>query len=153
MNDSGYVWADDSRWSIDTPEQPHSILPFIFYRNWRNEDLIDLSDAQISVYLRGDELQLYGARCLFWIHGGHTRWHLASTPLDIGDGSWLSDPNRFTLSTSAAKWHLSWHSPKVEATPLDSLLAETESYGFSFVGFSQEVTGRFSMDEFEIKTR
>src|SRR5262245_22215075 len=26
VRDTGYIWADDSRWRIDTPENPHSIL-------------------------------------------------------------------------------------------------------------------------------
>ena len=30
------------------------------------------------------------------------------------------------------------------------MLADTWSYGFSFVGFAREVQGRLSMDEFEI---
>jgi hypothetical protein len=33
------------------------------------------------------------------------------------------------------------------------VLADTVSYGFSFVGFSREVTGRLSMAEFEILQR
>lgn len=152
VNDSGHVWADDSRWSIDTPEEPQSILPFLFYRNWRNQDLIDLTEAEVSVYLRGDDLQLYGAECFFWVHGGDTRRHLVGNPLDISDGVWSSHPNRFTL-TSDARWHLSWHSSQVEPKPLDRLLAEAESYGFSFVGFSEQVEGRLCMDEFEITTR
>ena len=39
VGDSGYVWADDSRWRIDTPEDPHSILPLILYHRWIAEDL------------------------------------------------------------------------------------------------------------------
>ncbi|MCX8214388.1 MAG: hypothetical protein OTJ97_07775 [SAR202 cluster bacterium] len=27
VDDGGYVWADESRWSADTPESPVSILP------------------------------------------------------------------------------------------------------------------------------
>src|SRR5687768_8855791 len=34
VNNSGYVWADDSQWRIDTPESPNSILAFIVYRKW-----------------------------------------------------------------------------------------------------------------------
>jgi hypothetical protein len=30
------------------------------------------------------------------------------------------------------------------------VLSAVESYGFSFVGFSAKVTGKFAMDEFEI---
>ena len=31
INDSGYIWVDQTRWSADTPERPISILPLIFY--------------------------------------------------------------------------------------------------------------------------
>ena len=33
VGDSGYVWADHTRWSTDAPERPVSILPLILYRN------------------------------------------------------------------------------------------------------------------------
>ncbi len=56
VNDSGYVWADHTRWSADTPEEPLSILPLIFYRRWVDADPIDLRGAEVSVYLRGDDL-------------------------------------------------------------------------------------------------
>ncbi len=45
-------------------------------------------------------------------------------------------------------WHRSW-APSGHS--LDSLLKESASYGFSFVGFSEEVTGKLSMDQFEIR--
>ena len=66
INDSGYVWCDENRWSADTPEHPLSILPLIFYRKWINEDAIDLKEAEVSVYLRGDDLNRYfpdGIQC------------------------------------------------------------------------------------------
>jgi len=69
VDNSGYVWVDHARWSADTPEKPLSILPLIFYRGWVNADPIDLRGAEVSVYLRGDDLQLDGAQCFFWIHG------------------------------------------------------------------------------------
>ncbi|MBT5056263.1 MAG: hypothetical protein HOM68_06970, partial [Gemmatimonadetes bacterium] len=56
VNDSGHVWTDHRRWSADTPEQPLSILPFIFYRNWIDAGPVDLTGAQVGLYLRGDGL-------------------------------------------------------------------------------------------------
>ncbi len=71
--DSGYIWADQNRWSADTPEQPLSILPLLFYRSWIGADPLDLRGAEMSVYLKGENLALDGAQCLFWVHGDGTR--------------------------------------------------------------------------------
>ena len=57
VRDSGYIWADDSRWRIDTPENPHSILAFIIYRGWVGGKALDLRGAKLSVYQRGDKLK------------------------------------------------------------------------------------------------
>ena len=46
---------------------------------------------------------------------------------------------------------MSWTGRSEGPAPLDTLLGEAISYGFSFVGFSQEVRGRLSMDELEIR--
>ena len=70
VNDPGYVWCDETRWSADTPESP------------------------VSVYLRGDNLKLDGAECYFWAVGWQGRWHLNSNALHIGDGRWTSEPKR-----------------------------------------------------------
>ena len=153
VNNSGYVWADHTQWSADTPEKPLSILPLLFYRRWVNADPLDLRGAEVSVYIRGDNLQLDGAHCFFWVHGQHTRWHLTSHPLTIGEGCWPSEPNRFTLVGDPALWHNSWSQDPRNPVPLDSLLGRAESYGFSFVGFTAEVTGKISMDEFEIASK
>ena len=151
VDNSGYVWVDHARWSADTPEKPISILPLLFYQNWINADPIDLSNAEVSVYLRGDNLRLDGAQCFFWIHGDHTRWHYTSHPLSISDVCWSSAPLRFVLRNDETFWHHSWSRDRDNPTPLGVLLGRVESYGFSFVGFSSEVTGRLCMDEFEIR--
>lgn len=147
--DASYVWTDHVRWSADTPENPLSILPLLFYRSWINEDPIDLRNAKVSVYLRGDNLRLDGAKCLFWIHGAGGRWHLNSQPLTIADAGWGSEPVRFVLQDDESLWHHSWswnHKPQ----PLSPTLGAVHSYGFSFIGFSSEVTGRLCMSRFEI---
>ena len=81
VNNSGYVWADDSQWRIDTPECPNSILAFIIYRSWVNGSALDLREAEVSVSLRGDGMNLKGARCYFWALDQElgTRWHYLST--------------------------------------------------------------------------
>ena len=151
VGDSGYVWTDHRRWSADTPEKPLSILPFLFYRNWANEGAVDLRGAEVSVYLRGDDLRLDGAQCLFWVHGHGTRWHCASQPLAIADGCWAVEPCRVELDNDESLWHCSWSIDPRDPVPLDRVLGEAQSYGISFVGFSSEVSGRLAMDEFEIR--
>ena len=153
VDNGGYAWTDNTRWSADTPEKPLSILPLLRYRSWVAEDAVDLADAELSVYLRGDGLQLDGAACYFWIHGAHTRWHLTGQPLTVADGSWSAEPNRVTLPDDESQWHRSWSLDPATPAPLSSLLKQQQSYGFSFVGFSREVSGRLSIDEFEIVRR
>ena len=168
VENSGYIWAGDSRWRIDTPENPHSILPLILYHRWvaldaeaggrnetprptgfRKEEALDLRGAEVSVHLRGDGLDLKGARCYFWVHTSGTRWHFTGRPLKIHHGEW-GPPERFLLVNDESQWHRSW-APSGHS--LDSLLKESASYGFSFVGFSGEVIGKLSMDGFELRIK
>ena len=151
VNDSGYVWCDEHRWSADTPEVPLSILPLLYYRSWTNDGPVDLREAEVSVYLRGDGLDVYGAKCLFWVHSNGTRWHFNSNPLEISDGKWADEPLRFTLNNDESLWHMSWTGREEGPAPLNTLLEGAVSYGFSFVEISDEVRGRLSMDELEIK--
>ena len=110
---------------------------------------IDLRNAEVSVYLRGDNLQLDGANCLFWVHGAGGRWHLNSQSRPISEGRWNSGPVQFALTDDEKLWHHSW--PRNDLTkPLSQVLGASHSYGFSFIGFSSEVTGRLSMSQFEI---
>ena len=151
VRNSGYVWTDHTRWSADTPERPLSILPLLFYQSWAGAEPVDLTGAEVSVYLRGDGLDLDGARCCFWIHGSSTMWHLAASPPAIPDGTWAAEPSRLILAPEKDLWHMSWSGDPENPAPLDQLLGRVVSYGFSFTGFSSEVTGRLSMDEFEIR--
>lgn len=155
VNDSGYVWTDEKRWSADTPEVPVSILPLIYYRSWVNKGAIDLREADISVFLRGDHLKLFGAKCYFWVHSHETRWHYTSNPLEISDGRWANQPLEFKLRNDESLWHMSWGHPERPGGPasLDTLLGDAISYGFSLVGDKTGPRGRLSMDEMEIKLR
>jgi len=151
VGNSGYVWGDDSRWRIDTPEDPHSILSFIVYRRWIGGGTLDLRDARMSVSLRGDALDLKGGSVYFWVlghGGGTTRWHLTTSPLDVADGEWDSLQS-VILANDESLWHRSWAWENNPAS-LDQVLRSADSYGFSFVGFSEEVTGRFSMDQLSL---
>ncbi len=147
-NGSGYIWTDHRRWSADTPESPLSILPLLHYRSWVDAEPADLRDAQLSCWFRGDSLELDGASCYFWIQGASTRWHLTSQPLSIVDGTWTQQD--ITLDPNPELWHCSW-SPN-GPIPVPDLLSATVSFGFSFVGFSREVTGRFSLADFDIRS-
>jgi hypothetical protein len=150
VNDSGHIWTDEFCWSADTPERPLSILPFIFYRSWINEDPIDLRNARVSVYMRGDQLQLDGALCYFWVHSPSTRWHLTASPVSICDCAWDERPTVLSLESNESLWHHSWSIDAENPLDLDTLLSNAVSYGFSLVGFSSEVRGKLSMAEFEI---
>ena len=149
-NDSGYIWVDQTRWSADTPENPISILPLIFYRNWVNTDSINLLDANISVYLRGDNLQLDGAQCYFWILYNNTRWHYTDVPLIISENEWANKPQLFSINPDESKWNNSWSIIPNRPEPVLTVIENCESYGFSLVGFKQEPKGRLGMDEFTI---
>lgn len=152
VGDSGYIWGDDSRWRIDTPENPHSILAFIIYRSWVGGKELDLRGAKLSVHLRGDKLDLKGAKCLFWAvnNANGTRWHYKSQPLAISEGKW-GPKQTIVLKNEEKLWHRSWWRYPARPGSLDAVLGKCDSYGFSFVGFSEEVTGKFSMDELEIE--
>ena len=101
----------------------------------------------MSVHLRGDDLDLKGAKCYFWVHSGGTRWHYTGRPLTIDHGKW-GPPERFVLVNDESEWHRSWAPSRAS---LESLLKNSASYGFSFVGFLEEVTGKLSMDQFELQ--
>lgn len=156
VRDTGYIWGDDARWRIDTPENPHSILAFIIYRDWVKGQALDLRNAKLSVHLRGDKLDLKGSKCLFWVlnNARGTRWHCKAQPLEISEGKW-GEPQTIVLKNDEKLWHRSWSRVPDKPGSLDEVLGVCDSYGFSFIGFSEEVTGKFSMDElvFELATK
>ena len=88
---------------------------------------------------------LDGARCYFWVLGAGTRWHYTGRQLRISEGEW-GPPEHFVLANDESRWHRSW-----QDAPLDQVLRNSSSYGISFVGFSEEVTGKLSMDHFEMR--
>ena len=157
VDNSGFVWADQSRWSADVPERPISILALIHYRGWVGLEPVDLRQAEVSVYLRGYDLQLYGAECFFWVHAPGVRWHYSGRPIPITHGDWAPQPSRFLLENDESLWNRSYssaefqHRSYAEDGPrLDDVLGEVHSYGFSLIGFDREVQGRLAMDEFAI---
>jgi hypothetical protein len=151
VGDSGYVWGDDSCWRIDTPESPDSILAFLTYRAWEGKAAADLRGALASVYLRGDSLDLKGGDCYFWVVDNEmgTRWHFVAHPLTVGVDAW-GTRETFILTNDESLWHRTWARDPGNPASLDQVLSSVDSYGFSLLGFSEEVTGRFAMDQLEI---
>jgi len=152
-NQANCITVDHRQWSADTPESPVSILPLLLYRNWVNLGPIDLREAELTVYLRGDNLKTDGACCYFWVNTTLNRWHLTSQPLHISEGHWADEPNRVRLVNDESQWHNSWAGIPPKPKSLDSALAATGSFGFAFVGFRSEVTGHLSMAGFTIAAR
>ena len=151
VNDGPYAWTTHHLWTPDVPEDPISILPLLHYRGWMNEDKVDLRDAEVSFSLRGDNLNLRGAECYFWVVSGMGRWHLNSSPIDIPEGEWQSNPTTLKLTTDENLWHNSWYKDKY--IPLTDCLRNCASYGFSFVGFSEALLGKLSIGHFEINKK
>jgi hypothetical protein len=149
----GYVWTDASRWSVDAPEEPDSILvalnywKWMFPQEWRARtglgERADLSDVVVNVQLRGRALRLAGAEVTFWILCDGARWH-AATPLAIENDLWTA--NRIDLRQES-NWRMSWSRENVAPA---ICLDRVESYGFAFRGFSRngQPSGIFEMDEF-----
>jgi hypothetical protein len=113
------------------------------------EGELDLRGAEVSVRLRGDGLDLKGAKGYFWAMGGTGRWHYTGRPLKITQGAWGPE-ERFVLPSDESQWHFSW---PPGGGNLNQALKTSHSCGFSFVGFSGEVTGKFSMDDFRLRLR
>ena len=153
VDNSGYIWSDHHRWSVDTPEKPISILAFIHYRAWVGADPLDLRDAAVSFYLRGDDLNINSAKCYFWAHIAGNRWHCHSQPIAIPQGKWGDEPTVITPTADENLWYCSWQNPSHEPASLEEVLSGAHSYGFSFVGFGSEVSGRLSLSRFEILGR
>lgn len=153
---TGYVWSDDSRWRIDAPETPNSILAMLVYFKWMNrQDIVssrsqtfDFSGKQIQFGLRGDNLDLKGGHCHFWVENEYGRWHRTANNLVIGTTSW--ENQSITLDATPANWTRTYDrygtSPSLN-------LSIISSWGFSFIGFPRgvPVTGKFMLSHFYAK--
>jgi len=70
VNNSGHIWTDDNRWTIDALENPVSIIPLIHYRGeeicdkgitYYHTNTVDFTNVTISFYLKKENLNLYNA--------------------------------------------------------------------------------------------
>jgi hypothetical protein len=146
------IWADDALWTIDTPEQPNSILFLLHYRFWENQPPLDLRHAELRFRLRGEGLALHGARCHFWAvtyAPSATRWHYTAETIPVSDGGWGEEVT-LRLAVDPSRWHRSFAVDPDNPQDLESTLACCFSFGFSFVGFSQKVTGRIGLADFRL---
>lgn len=155
VDNSGYVSTDSSRWAVDTPETPDSILAFITYPSWTASSAVDFRNATVSFSLRENDLDLHGARAYFWVVDNESsmRWHLIDQPLMIGNDSW-SESNILKIDASEERWRNTWNARNLDPRgSLDSVLAGVDSYGISFLGFSEgeTVSGTLALDEFIIE--
>jgi hypothetical protein len=146
VDNTGFIWTDDSRWGVDMPDS-YSILPFIFYSPIQ----FDLRNALLSVYLRGTDLDLKGGECYFWILNNQkgTRYYYSSNPLKISESGWGKRLS-FILKNKKNLWSRTWSRFPNNPGTLNDTLSKVDSYGFSFRGFAEPVTGRLEMDEFSI---
>jgi len=149
----GHIWADDSRWRIDTPENPHSILALLTYPKWIIPGkTMDIHPCEVSFYLRGDDLDLKGGQAFFWVLDATGRYHKRNHPLNIGNGCWGAK-NSITIGSVADGWHHSW-GPTYPLPPMSGPDFNTiYSWGISFTDFPEGVkpTGIIRMSDFVIK--
>ncbi len=152
VDGGGYIWTDASRWLIDTPENPHSVLALLTYAQWGaypNNLYINLNGTTAEFYLRGDDLDLKGGAAYFWLVDQYGRYHQRAIELTIGDGDWAF--NSVDLGVDISGWENSWtvHS----GSSLD--YTTIRSWGISFIGFPPgvEPTGVLALDEFTITRR
>ena len=151
VGDSGHIWTNQAAWSADTPEDPISVFAFTLRRRWVGEESYDILGADVSLYLRGDGLTLHGARAYFWVNGGGATWHLDSHPLEIGDGEWPSEPNRFKLEADESLWHQTWTPDPAGVRGIEAALTECSSIAVQLSGFTSLPAGKIAMDELEIR--
>lgn len=150
VDDSGYAWGDDTRWTIDVPDS-NSILCFLVYDKRRPLFSGDARNAIVSVYLRGKALDLKGGQVYFWVYNFKTatRYHYIAHPLTIAQDNW-GTRQMFLLDLNPTHWFHSWTGEGYVKGEIDEVLRDMNSYGFSFRGFSSKVTGRIEIDQFFI---
>lgn len=145
----GFIWTDDSRWRIDTPESPDSILALLTYPRWHNPAYSTLyiypKDAQFD--LRGVDLDLKGGQAFWWVVDANGRYYNTGNPLTVVNGSWTA--NSVLNGPLGGNWTQSWAVAGPVAGPL---LDKVISFGIGFTGFplGNKPTGRLEMRNFRI---
>jgi hypothetical protein len=152
----GFVWTDASRWTVDSPEEPDSVLVALTYWRWMSApewrsrrgfgDRVNLTGSTMRVSLRGRGLRLAGAATTFWLTCNGARWHLKQ-PLRVTDRRWTE--NTILLPADAASWSRSW----TREAGSSFCLHEVDSYGLAFrdVPRDARLAGVLDVDEFSLE--
>jgi hypothetical protein len=143
-----YIWNDSSRWSVDTPEKPHSVLTYTLYSNWLGCNLIR-GNLEVSFALRGKDLRLAGGQIYFWVTSGGSRFHYTARPLQLTGDDWT----RFDVKLQPSGFERSW-SRSAEAARQYDPAAGVDSFGISIRGFpaGKSPTGVLAMDELQVRS-
>lgn len=147
----GYIWTDNSRWRIDTPETPHSILALLVYPGWLamhpRGGTLDLTSAEVSLTLRGVDLDLKGGTAHFYVNTADGRWHI-SEPLTISNEGWSVNE----IAIQDAIWDKSWDRGDENGSP-DVDLTNVSQLGIKFINFVDRVepTGILAIDSIGIR--
>lgn len=149
--------ADDSKWRIDTPENPDSVLAILRYQEWGGTpeapvttqgNPINLLYTTVSFDLMGDGLDLHGGHATFWVVKAGQRWHYVAAFPEIIEGEWTHFEVDIAAS-SVADWYNSW---AVDPPNVVTTLTGAVSYGIAFVDFAGvEPTGAVRMRNFLIE--
>ena len=147
VDDTGYIWSDDSRWRIDTPEVPEQVFAFEIRGEWVDPafTLSDFDGYTASFYLKGDNLDLKGGSAFFWIMDDHGRAINVAQLLEVGDGTWAFN-QVYIGSVNDDDWHVSY---LPQAGLIDP--SAIRHWGITFEGFHEEPTGIIGLDNFSIE--
>ena len=144
-HEDGYIWTDASRWRIDTPETPHSILALLVYPKWLAIDerahTLDLNGATVRIDVDASQLDLKGGTAHLFVNSRGGRWH-SQEPLELGD-DWTTNE----IDVDSAEWFRSWDDTS-EGSDGQPQLGEVYSFGVKFIGFPHgiEPTGVLKLD-------
>lgn len=145
----GYIWTDDSRWRIDTPEDPDSILALLTYPRWHNPlySTLFISFANAQFDLRGVSLDLKGGQAFWWLVDINGRYYNRGNPLTVSNGVWSS--NSVQNGHIGTDWIQSW---AVDQPVVGPLMDQVVSFGIGLTGFplGDKPTGRLEMRNFRI---
>ena len=145
MDGGGYGWTDTSRLKLDVPDD-NSVLAFMTILVWHGYDYIDLRDAYLQVWLRGQQFDLKDATMYMHVVTDIGRWHYTGEPMMIGDDwTW----NGFWIKGDETLWTNTWRR-NGQLGGLDR--SGVTMFGFGFRGHDPEdlPTGIIEIDELEI---
>lgn len=149
-------WLEGKALTIDQLEDPKSYLVFLTYVYLPPGEIgtVDMRGYKIRVKI-ASETDLKGATCYFWVLREGTRWHYVNHPIHIWDNlneAAKAPPEEFELINDDKLWHRSWikNNEAWYHYSLDNALENCLSYGFSLVGFTDEIHGKLLMRDFSI---